>query len=58
MSITVTVVDDQTGETETKQVADDDYLILTVGRAYISNVQSYPTSGTHVLTIKGCQRGS
>lgn len=53
MSITVTVTDTATGESETRQVPDNDYFILCTGTCYEADIQAYPKSGTHVITIKG-----
>jgi hypothetical protein len=53
MSLTVTVVDNETGETQTSEVPDHDYMLIVAGSCYLSNIQAYGTSGTHVLTIKG-----
>lgn len=53
MTLTVTVVDDQTGETETGFVGDDDYMLICHGGTDVANLAVYPTTGTHVLTIKG-----
>lgn len=53
MSLHVTVRDEQTGETEETRVADGDYLLLTVGGCHVGPIQTYPTTGTHVITIKG-----
>jgi hypothetical protein len=50
--IRVTVEDLATGETETTEVCDD-YVLLTAGSCYVDGIQTYPTKGTHVLTIKG-----
>lgn len=52
--IRVTVEDLQTGETETKVIRDD-FLLICDGNRYLDGVQSWPKSGTVVLTIK---RGS
>lgn len=51
MSLRVTIVDEQTGDTETIRVADDDYLLTTTGTVEAS-IQSYPLKGTHILTLK------
>lgn len=53
MSLSVTVVDDQTGETQTGKVPDGDYMILVTAPAYVSGIQTYPMAGTHVITVKG-----
>jgi hypothetical protein len=53
MSVLVTVVDEQTGEREEIRVQDGDYLLTCVEPCHLAHTQAYPTSGTHVLTIKG-----
>ena len=53
MSLTVTVKDNETGETETVQIPDHEYFLLTTGDCYVSHTQAYPSKGTHVLTIRG-----
>lgn len=53
MSLTVTVVDNETGDTETKQVADGDYVLICTEPCHLDYVQVYPTTGTVQLTIKG-----
>lgn len=57
MSLTVTVVDEQTGETATQRVADGDYLLIVTAPAWLSGIQTYRHGATHVLTIKG-RRGA
>jgi hypothetical protein len=53
VSLRVTVVDEQTGETETQRIPDGDYLLIAVAPCYLSGVQSWGAAGqTHVLTIK------
>jgi hypothetical protein len=47
----VTCKDIETGESET-QIIEDNYVVITDGRCFISHIQSYPGSGTTVLTIK------
>jgi hypothetical protein len=53
MSIRVVVTDEQTGDTETVTVPDGDYFLVCTEPCHLAHVQSYPTKGTHVLTIKG-----
>jgi hypothetical protein len=53
VSLTVTVRDNETGEEQTAQVPDHDFFVVTTGDCYLDGVQSYPTKGTAVLTIKG-----
>ena len=55
MSLTVTVVDNETGETATEQVPDGDYMLITAPPCYLAHSHSY-LSGTHQLTIKGRNR--
>lgn len=53
MSLKVTVVDEQTGESETQRVADGDYVCIVAAPADISHVQVMGATGrTHQLTIK------
>lgn len=53
--IQVTVIDLDSGDTET-QVISDDYVITCAGSAYVDGVQTY-ANGTHVITVKGRKRG-
>jgi len=53
MTLTVTVVDNVDGSSQTAEVLDDDYFILTTGSCYVHYTQVYPKTGTHILTIKG-----
>jgi hypothetical protein len=53
VTLTITVKDNETGETETREVPDNEYLLITTGSCYEAGVQVYPKSGTHVITIKG-----
>lgn len=52
MSVRVTVVDEQTGDTETMVIPDGDYLLTVVDPCYLAHTQVH-ANGTHVLTIKG-----
>lgn len=49
--VLVTVEDRKAGTIETVKVQDD-YLLITQGNRYLDGIQSYPTTGTTVLTIK------
>lgn len=49
----VTVEDLDTGDTDTRDMYNGDYLLLTFGGCYLHRTDAYPTKGTHVLTIKG-----
>lgn len=53
MSLRVTVVDEQSGDTETKVVPDGDYLLICTEPCHVHYVNAYPKTGTHVVTIKG-----
>ncbi len=51
MSVTVQVLED--GKVvESKPLPPDEYVVLCGERRYIDGVQSYPTKGTVVVTIK------
>lgn len=52
MSLRVTVVDEQTGETQTGTVPDNDYMLLVTGTCHLAHTQA-SDDGTHVLTVKG-----
>jgi hypothetical protein len=56
MSIRVTVVDEQTGDTDTTSVQDGDYLLITTEPCYVAHTSAY-ANGTHVLTVKGRRAG-
>jgi hypothetical protein len=51
--VRIVITDLATGKSETQDVADNDYVILTTGSCHVSHTQAYPTKGTHVLTVKG-----
>ena len=53
MSLTVTVRDNETGDTETAKVSDGDYLLICAEPCRLHFTQAFPKSGTHQLTIKG-----
>ena len=53
--IRVTITDLLTGDTETVEIADD-YILICAGSAENTYIQTYPTKGTHVLTVKGLKR--
>ncbi len=52
MSLHVTVVDEQTGDTEEITVAEADYLLVCAEPCYLAHTSAY-ANGTHVLTVKG-----
>jgi hypothetical protein len=47
----VTARDISTGETESS-VIEDNYVLVTDGDCYVADIQHYPKSGTHVITVK------
>jgi hypothetical protein len=53
MTIRVTVEDTEAGTSETCEVPENDYFLITTGTCHEDGVQVYPTRGTHVITIKG-----
>lgn len=55
MSIEVTCRDTESGESET-QTIENDYIVVTAGTFYVDGIQSYPGTGTVVLTIKRSTR--
>lgn len=52
MSIRVTVEDLETGDSESQEI-ENDYIIVCAGSCHVAHIQSYPTKGTQILTIKG-----
>lgn len=52
MAIRVTVLDTETGDTETREI-ENDVIVVTAGTCHIDHVADYPTKGTQVYTIKG-----
>lgn len=53
MAIKVTCEDTETGDTDTKIIPDNNYVLIVTGKCELTNTQVYPAKGTHVLTIKG-----
>lgn len=49
--IRVTVLDTETGDTDTAEIKDD-YIIVCAGSRYVAGTQLYPRSGTCVITVK------
>lgn len=49
----VTVEDVETGEQQTTELPAGEYLVIATDPCHVASTQAYPTSGTHVLTIKG-----
>ena len=52
MSIKVTVLDTESGDTDTAEI-NNDYILICAGTCTLATIQDYPTTGTRVLTIKG-----
>lgn len=50
--IRVTVLDTESGETNTEEI-ENDYVLVTAGTCHLAHTNIYPTKGTVVLTIKG-----
>jgi hypothetical protein len=48
----ITVEDVLTGERETAEVQEGDYLLLCAAPCYVAHTQAFPKSGTHQLTVK------
>lgn len=49
----VTVEDLAEGTTQTVEFAPGDYLLLAFEPCHRAGIQVFPTSGTHVITVKG-----
>ena len=49
--IRVTAVDLESGEEETQEI-ENDYVLTVAGSCYVSHITSFPTTGTHVITIR------
>ena len=50
--IRITIVDLATGEMETTVIWDD-YLLICAGSCHRTSLNAYPTTGTHMMTVKG-----
>lgn len=57
MSLRVTVVDIETGDSDEAVVADGDYLIICTEPCHVAHTQAH-ANGTHVLTVKGRRRSA
>jgi len=55
--VRIVVTDLVTGESETKDLPPDDYLVICGAERYVANTQVYPRTGSHVLTIKRAEAG-
>lgn len=53
MTLKVTVLDVETGQTGEATVVDGDYVLICAAPCRLADTQAYPTNGMHVLTIKG-----
>ena len=49
--IRVVVTDLETGDKESAEIMDD-FIVITDGRRYVSGFQTWPKTGTTVVTIK------
>jgi hypothetical protein len=56
MTIRVIVTDVETGDTDTTEISEGDYLLVCHEPCYLHYTNAYP-NGTHVLTIKGRKVG-
>lgn len=54
MSLTITVTDDQTGDTQTVSIPEGEYFLVCHEPCHLSSTAAYST-GTHLLTIKGVE---
>lgn len=52
MSLTVTVVDNETGDTDSAQVADGDYIVIVADPCRIEGVTSHDGGERHVIYIE------
>jgi len=43
-------------EVTESQVIKDDYCLTVDGECYVSGIQVYPATGTHIITIKNVAR--
>lgn len=55
MTLRVTVVDVETGDTETATVVDGDFLLVCAEPCHLAHTAVYPGKGTCVLTVKDCK---
>lgn len=53
MTLQVIITDVETSESGECTVAEGDYVVICAAPCYLDGVQAYPTTGTHVVTIKG-----
>jgi hypothetical protein len=53
MTLKVTVLDVETGDTSEATISEGDYLLTCVAPCYLAGMQAYPLKGTHILTVKG-----
>lgn len=52
-ALRVTVLDLVNGDTETQDIDDGDYLLITTEPCWLDSTQVYKGGQTHVLTVKG-----
>lgn len=48
----ITCVDVDSGDTETVEIAADQYVVICGGDRYVASEQFHPTTGTTNLTVK------
>jgi hypothetical protein len=53
MTLRITVVDEQTGDTDTKIVPDGDYMLICHWPCYLEEIQGFKTDSRHVLIVEG-----
>lgn len=53
MTLRVTVTDVETGDTDSCDVAQGDYLLICHDPCYLDSTQVPGNGSTHVLTVKG-----
>ena len=53
MSLTITVTDNETGDTDAVVIAEGDYLLICAEPCHRVGVKAYPTESKHVITVAG-----
>lgn len=48
----ITVEDLETGEKQTQEMPAGEYFILCTSPCHVAHTNSYPTKGTHIITVK------
>lgn len=52
MAIEITCRDTESGESQTRTIDGDNYVIVTCGRYFIAHTNVFPRSGTRQITLK------